>query len=410
VVKIDPQEIGRLLSQLGAMMQTGSTGAAGWDGAKQVARSLVVQAGDESVSENEKNAISQAVSLAQTWLDGATNFPAHTTQSFAWSRSEWIETTMPIWQRLVDPIAKKVQANLGANLQGMLQSEQLPEEMTAMMGPMMDALKPMSSAMFTMQVGNGIGELAKEVLSSNEIGLPLTNFLIPALLPKNIKTFAKGVEQKESEVILFLSLREAAASRLFANTGWLGPRLLGAIEEYSQGIGINTEKISEAMREIDPMNPESLQQILGGGVFEVELSVTQKSALNRIEFLLALIEGWVEQVTLNAAQDKLPSLIPLSETMRRRRAAGGPAEKTFSALVGLALRPKLNREAGEFFKRFTELKSSQERDLLWSHPDLLPSEDQLAAVESFINQQIPLDLSKLDDPDSDNPNSSTASK
>ncbi len=391
-------------------MQTGSTGAAGWDGAKQVARSLVVQAGDESVSENEKNAISQAVSLAQTWLDGATNFPAHTTQSFAWSRSEWIETTMPIWQRLVDPIAKKVQANLGANLQGMLQSEQLPEEMTAMMGPMMDALKPMSSAMFTMQVGNGIGELAKEVLSSNEIGLPLTNFLIPALLPKNIKTFAKGVEQKESEVILFLSLREAAASRLFANTGWLGPRLLGAIEEYSQGIGINTEKISEAMREIDPMNPESLQQILGGGVFEVELSVTQKSALNRIEFLLALIEGWVEQVTLNAAQDKLPSLIPLSETMRRRRAAGGPAEKTFSALVGLALRPKLNREAGEFFKRFTELKSSQERDLLWSHPDLLPSEDQLAAVESFINQQIPLDLSKLDDPDSDNPNSSTASK
>lgn len=391
-------------------MQTGSTGAAGWDGAKQVARSLVVQAGDESVSENEKNAISQAVSLAQTWLDGATSFPAHTTQSFAWSRSEWIETTMPIWQRLVDPIAKKVQANLGANLQGMLQSEQLPEEMMAMMGPMMDALKPMSSAMFTMQVGNGIGELAKEVLSSNEIGLPLTNFLVPALLPKNIKTFAKGVEQKESEVILFLSLREAAASRLFANTGWLGPRLLGAIEEYSQGIGINTEKINEAMREIDPMNPESLQQILGGGVFEVELSDTQKSALNRIEFLLALIEGWVEQVTLNAAQDKLPSLIPLSETMRRRRAAGGPAEKTFSALVGLALRPKLNREAGEFFKKFTELKSSRERDLLWSHPDLLPSEDQLEAVESFINQQIPLDLSKLDDPDSDNPNSSTASK
>ncbi len=391
-------------------MQTGSTGAAGWDGAKQVARSLVVQAGDESVSENEKNAISQAVSLAQTWLDGATSFPAHTTQSFAWSRSEWIETTMPIWQRLVDPIAKKVQANLGANLQGMLQSEQLPEEMMAMMGPMMDALKPMSSAMFTMQVGNGIGELAKEVLSSNEIGLPLTNFLVPALLPKNIKTFAAGVEQKESEVILFLSLREVAASRLFANTGWLGPRLLGAIEEYSQGIGINTEKISEAMREIDPMNPESLQQILGGGVFEVELSDTQKSALNRIEFLLALIEGWVEQVTLNAAQDKLPSLIPLSETMRRRRAAGGPAEKTFSALVGLALRPKLNREAGEFFKKFTELKSSQERDLLWSHPDLLPSEDQLEAVESFINQQIPLDLSKLDDPDSDNPNSSTASK
>ena len=391
------------------MMQAGANQGAGFEGAKQIARNLVVQAGDASVSENEKIATNKAVSLAQTWLDAVTSFPAHTTQSFAWSRSEWIETTMPIWQRLVEPIAKKVQGNLGTNLEGLVQGEGLPPEMLAMIGPMMEALKPMSTDMFNMQVGNGIGELAKDVLSSNEIGLPLTNFLIPALLPRNIREFAQGINLEESEVLLFLSIREAAASRLFANTGWLGPRLLGAIEEYAQGIGINTEKINQAMQEIDPMNPESLQQILGAGVFEAELTTGQKNALNRIEFLLALIEGWVEQVTLTAAEGKLTNLVALKETMRRRRAAGGPAEKTFSSLMGLQLRPKLNREAAEFFEKYSQLKSNEERDQLWSHPDLLPSPEQLENVEEFIAQQMPLDLSKLEDPGND-PNSSSASK
>ncbi|MFM1864378.1 MAG: hypothetical protein RL677_158 [Actinomycetota bacterium] len=391
------------------MMQAGANQGAGFEGAKQIARNLVVQAGDASVSENEKTASNKAVSLAQTWLDAVTSFPAHTTQSFAWSRSEWIETTMPIWQRLVEPIAKKVQGNLGTNLEGLVQGEGLPPEMMAMITPMMEALKPMSTAMFNMQVGNGIGELAKDVLSSNEIGLPLTNFLIPALLPRNIREFAQGINLEESEVLLFLSIREAAASRLFANTGWLGPRLLGAIEEYAQGIGINTEKINQAMQEIDPMNPESLQQILGAGVFEAELTTGQKNALNRIEFLLALIEGWVEQVTLTAAEGKLTNLVALKETMRRRRAAGGPAEKTFSALMGLQLRPKLNREAADFFEKYSQQKSNEERDQLWSHPDLLPSPEQLENVEEFIAQQMPLDLSKLEDPGND-PNSSSASK
>jgi putative hydrolase len=391
------------------MMQAGANQGAGFEGAKQIARNLVVQAGDASVSENEKTATNKAVSLAQTWLDAVTSFPAHTTQSFAWSRSEWIETTMPIWQRLVEPIAKKVQGNLGTNLEGLVQGEGLPPEMMAMITPMMEALKPMSTAMFNMQVGNGIGELAKDVLSSNEIGLPLTNFLIPALLPRNIREFAQGINLEESEVLLFLSIREAAASRLFANTGWLGPRLLGAIEEYAQGIGINTEKINQAMQEIDPMNPESLQQILGAGVFEAELTTGQKNALNRIEFLLALIEGWVEQVTLTAAEGKLTNLVALKETMRRRRAAGGPAEKTFSALMGLQLRPKLNREAADFFEKYSQQKSNEERDQLWSHPDLLPSPEQLENVEEFIAQQMPLDLSKLEDPGND-PNSSSASK
>ncbi len=41
----------------------------------------------------------------------------------------------------------------------------------------------------------------------------------------------------------------------------------------------------------------------------------------------------------------MPAAAKLQEAFRRRRAAGGPAEQTFAALVGLELRPRRLRDA-----------------------------------------------------------------
>jgi hypothetical protein len=69
--------------------------------------------------------------------------------------------------------------------------------------------------------------------------------------------------------------------------------------------------------------------------------------------------------------------------MSRRRAAGGPAEKTFATLVGLELRPRRLREAAAFWQRANQEKGVQGRDALWEHPDLLPSADDLDNLEAF---------------------------
>ena len=66
--------------------------------------------------------------------------------------------------------------------------------------------------------------------------------------------------------------------------------------------------------------------------------------------MLALVEGWVGTVVDGAAEGKLPSSAALSETVRRRRATGGPAEQTFATLVGLELRPRRLREAAALWQ------------------------------------------------------------
>jgi len=115
-----------------------------------------------------------------------------------------------------------------------------------------------------------------------------------------------------------------------------------------------------------------------------EDTAEQRAALARLETLLALVEGWVDDVVDSAIAERMTSAVQLRETMRRRRAAGGPAERTFATLVGMELRPRLLREAATLFAVVRAGRGVEERDALWAHPDLLPSPDDLADPLGFI--------------------------
>ena len=59
----------------------------------------------------------------------------------------------------------------------------------------------------------------------------------------------------------------------------------------------------------------------------------------------ALAEGLLERLGVLSEQDAEA----MAEVVRRRRATGGPAEKTFAGLVGLELRPRRLRDAANLF-------------------------------------------------------------
>src|SRR4029453_1375544 len=122
----------------------------------------------------------------------------------------------------------------------------------------------------------------------------------------------------------------------------------------------------------------------------------QKASLARLETALARSEGWVGPVVDTAAGDRLPSVVQLGEAFRRRRAAGGPAEQTFAALVGLELRPRRLREAGVLWAALTEHRGVQGRDALWGHPDLLPTDEDFANPAAFAQTSLDWDISELD--------------
>jgi len=131
-------------------------------------------------------------------------------------------------------------------------------------------------------------------------------------------------------------------------------------------------------------------------ICEPKATPEQTAALERLETMLALIEGWVQTVVTDALGDRIPGTSALSETLRRRRATGGPAEQTFATLVGLELRPRKLREAAALWERLTEAVGSDARDGVWQHPDLLPSAEDLDEPAGFIDRMIGGDTSGID--------------
>jgi putative hydrolase len=133
------------------------------------------------------------------------------------------------------------------------------------------------------------------------------------------------------------------------------------------------QRIEEQMRGIDPTNPESLQGLLEGGMFDPPKTPQQEAALAQLETTLALVEGWVDEVVGQATHSRMPAAAKMQEAVRRRRAAGGPAEQTFATLVGLELRPRRLRDASTLWGSLRTRQGAEARDGVWMSPHLLPT-------------------------------------
>ena len=371
--------LGEMLTGAGSAMASGqSSGPINYDLARRLANSSIGFVAP--VPASTTTAISDAVRLAETWLDGSTALPAGTTKAVGWTPSEWIDNTLETWKRLCDPIAEQV---------SVVWSAALPDEAKTMAGPLLSMLSQMGGMAFGSQLGQALGTLSKEVFTSTDIGLPLGPKGVAALMPEAIEKLGNDLEQPRSEILTFLAAREAAHHRLFSHVPWLSSQLLAAVESFARGMKIDMAGIEDAAREFNPMSlsdPAAMEQLMTKGIFEPKASMEQTAALERLETLLALVEGWVQTVVTDALGDRIPGTAALSEMLRRRRATGGPAEQTFGTLVGLELRPRKMREAAVLWERLTQAVGVDARDAIWQHPDLLPGADDLDEPAGFIDR------------------------
>ncbi len=380
-------DMNQIMSQVQRMF-TPHEGSVDFEAAKDVARQTVASAGaDPSPTPAQLGAVSDAVRLAESWLDRATDIPAGATTSMAWSRAEWIESTAATWNQLVEPIAEHVVKAM---------SDALPDEARAMAAPLMGLLTQAGGAMFGQQIGRALGELAGEVVSASDIGVPLGPEGVAAVLPANIAAFGEGLEHSDADVLLYVVLRECAHQRLFHHSPWLRSALVTAIEEFGRGTRIDVSSIESQLGQLDPMRPDQIQEALSSGLFEPERTPEQQKALDRLETLLAFVEGWVDEVVTQATRDTMPAAVPLAEAVRRRRAAGGPAEQTFASLVGLELRPRRLREAATLWAALRDRHGSGARDAPWTHPDLMPTAADLDDPLAFSHDDPSDDSSDFD--------------
>ncbi|MGV0327237.1 zinc-dependent metalloprotease [Corynebacterium confusum] len=373
-------QFGQMLSGMGSSMNSPeNSGPVNYTMAERIARQQI--SSDKPVGDKDTQAVEQSLRLAELWLDDSTDLPTASSTVAAWNSTEWLENTLPMWKRMVTPVAEHMNE---------AQLESMPEQAREMMGPLSQMMNQMSGMNFGMQLGRALGDLAQQALTGSDFGLPVAPSGVTAMLPHNIQHIARDLDIPAQEVTVYIAAREAARQRLFTHVPWLVERLVSSVEEYALGLVIDTSHIEEATRELnlESGDPQAIQEAMSklhGMDLSPRISSRNAAAVSRLETLLALVEGWVEHVVTEAMQDRIPSTSAMNEAWARRRTSGGSAEKAFSRVVGIELAAPKVREAAELWRRSTVAVGVTKRDGAWEHPDLLPTAEQLDNPASFID-------------------------
>ena len=376
---------------------------------RDTAKKFVTAKGSAPIGANDVAKIEEAFAIAELWLNEATFFSQTTaTGNPAMARTDWVDTTLNGWQTSVEPLATGLAAAISEllnNANGEAGQSEAENAMQIPVGMIATLLRSFIGSLIATQLGQSIGGLAASVTGTHDVGLPLVEPVYPALVPQNIDEWGQDLNIPMDEVRIFHALRESAVARLFAHNPWLISYIRTAISDYGKGIRIDIDAIqrqaqevfdnaSEEGKEFDPTNPESFNIALNEGIFTPEETPAQRAALTKLETVLALIDGWSEDVVTLAAGERLPNLVALQETLRRRRATSAPAQQLFATMFGLQVSPKLAREAATFWKAVREVKDLEGRDRIWS--GILPTSDDLLTPQSYlVSVEIPDDLSGL---------------
>jgi putative hydrolase len=396
--KFDLAALGAMLQQLGGMLQKAESldeGPIAWSMIRDTALTGIKKT-DTQLTIEQQNSVNDAIRLAQDWLDAHTTLPASSATAMAWNERSWLENSFESWKPIISPVALAM-SGLMTQMNPMQELGDVPPELQQMLMPMLQMAEKLGAISTATQIGQGLASLATETLSGGDISIPLEPNKVPALLPEHIAAFAKNYELPASEVLMLCAVREAAICRLYSQYPWIEDAVIGAIVKYSRGITFNEDHLREMMSGINPEDPESLQAAMSEGLFEPPTTDEQVKALTELEFLLALIDGWVSFITHKVISGKLTNADALLETMNRRRVTGSPAAKVFSQLVGLQLRPSLIRSASDFFAEYSSHATHNEMNFVFTSPDTLPTAADFQDVAGYL-RKIQIRMQQSEDP------------
>jgi coenzyme F420 biosynthesis associated uncharacterized protein len=246
-------------------------------------------------------------------------------------RREWVSSNIDAMRMLLDPVLRRAGDNLG---------------------PLKPAMQLGIGLVLSTEVGVVLGYLAQRVLGQYELVLldeavedrpPRLLFVLP-----NLGQAVQAFGAEEEEFMTWVALHEVTHAVQFAGVPWLHKHVAGLVRELLQ----RAELRIDAPRKLRWPNPEEIRRIAralrGGDLISIVTTSAERETLDRVQAVMAVIEGHAEHVMDAVAPDLLPSLPKLRAALDRRRRSQSGLSRLFAKLLGLDLKLR-QYERGKFF-------------------------------------------------------------
>lgn len=331
----------------------------------------------DNPTEAERSQLAGADRIAREWAGAASGFALSESPTEFATRGDWPKLSLDFFRTIATPIAIRSVTDAEANFRQIM-----PNQGDDFYKASSEKLSEVSAKLHGLQLGQFLGLISESVLSGSDLGSPAAN--VPVLLTDNAIQFASDNSIDLLDTAIYLLVREQLAVALFLANPWLQSGLLTQVREYAANLSFNTQGLSELQSALEGGDFEAVGEMMTALV-EVSQSENQLAALARLQHLLSLIAGWTDQVA-EVACVHLSSFDRLHEAYRRRRIGNSPQSRVFKLLLNFDLDSGAISKAAEFWRELTVSLGGKKRDEVLSHPDLLPSIEEVSNPNLFFER------------------------
>lgn len=290
----------------------------------------------------------------------------------AFSRAEWIDANIDNFSQLfehIEDIYHRVQPqqNLGTVVAGEL-----------------------SQVVLSGQLGVLLGYLAKRVLGQYDLSLlgkeTVTTGRLYFVEP-NINGVVNELNLDPNDFRLWIALHETTHAYEFEAYPWVREHFNALLEEYFGYVGDDLVKYGSGIGGLGGL-VERARTNLGNGDTWIEsvMSPEQRDLFNRLQALMAIVEGYSNYIMNTVGGRLLPSYSMIKERIDQRATRRSTAEKLFIRLTGMGLKFEQYRLGEAFINEVVAKRGVEFANQVWGGPDKLPTLEELRNPDRWIDR------------------------
>jgi coenzyme F420 biosynthesis associated uncharacterized protein len=305
---------------------------------------------------NELAKLSQERVTAYTGLEPSRELP----EPEGIGRREWVASNISAMRLLLDPVLSRAGDGLG---------------------PLKPAMQIGIGLVLSSEVGVVLGYLAQRVLGQYELVLldeavedrpPRLLFVLPNL-GQAVQTF--GAEERE--FMTWVTLHEVTHAVQFAGVPWLHRHVAGLVKELLA----QAEVRLDTPRRLRVPSRDEVRRIAAalrqGDLISIVTSSAERETLDRVQAVMAVIEGHAEHVMDAVAPDLLPSLPKLRDALDQRRRSQSALSRIVAKLLGLDMKIRQYERGKYFCDAIVREAGPQALSHVFSSPEALPTLDEI---------------------------------
>jgi coenzyme F420 biosynthesis associated uncharacterized protein len=285
-------------------------------------------------------------------------------------RREWVQTNIKAMRQLLDPVLDRADNTLS--------------------GPLKPAMQVAVGLVVTTEVAVVLGYMAQRVLGQYELVLldesvettpPRLLFVLP-----NLGQAVKSFEAQEDEFMTWVALHEVTHAIQFTGVPWLHGYVAGLVREL---LG-KAELRMSAERKFRLPSGAEIKRIAGavraGDLVAIFTSKAERETFDRVQAVMAVIEGHAEHVMDAVAPDLLPSLPELRAALDRRRKNQSGLSRLFAKLLGLELKLRQYEQGKAFCDAVVARVGAAGLAHVFSGPEALPTLEELRDAPAWLRR------------------------